>query len=73
MQFYRFEIYFKIYHIRFYSDTLSIVLKLINFNSLKRSGNYVYHLLYQSVAQNSFFGGSCMVLRVNSDYFLKHR
>lgn len=42
------------------------------FNPLKLSGNYVYHLLYQSLCAFCTYG-SCMILSINSDHFLKQR
>jgi hypothetical protein len=47
------------------------------FNPLKPNGNYIYHLLYQSVILHSVYririDGSFMSLDVNSAYFLKQR
>jgi hypothetical protein len=38
---------------------------------LRPSGNYMNHLLWQSVMLHFAFIGFCMVLTANSDYFLK--
>jgi hypothetical protein len=39
-------------------------------NILKFNGNYMSHLLYQSVT-SYFFCRFCMILNVNIDYFLE--
>jgi hypothetical protein len=42
----------------------------LDINPLKLSGNYIYHLLHQSVTQR-FIHVFRMFLTANSDYFLK--
>jgi hypothetical protein len=45
---------------------------IVLINLLKPNGNYMYHPLQQSVTAFCFYE-FCMILTVNSDYFLKQR
>jgi hypothetical protein len=45
--------------------------QLQQINPFQPSGNYMYHLLYQSITLHS--DGFRMILSVNGDYFLKQR
>jgi hypothetical protein len=54
-----------------HTSTKHIIFIKLLCNSLKRSGNYIYHLLQQPISLR--FCDFRAILNVNSDYFLKQR